>query len=155
MNIAVILSGGSGSRMKGGNIPKQYIEVGGKSIICYGLETFQEHPMIDAILIVADEKYQETLDEWMEKGRITKFADYAPSGRTRTMLTIRWIHSGWISRIRWQQERLIVLPLSLRLIIGVYLEQLCRNILQVSQKEKHLLKELLTIGLHKNKVTYP
>ena len=83
MNIAVILSGGSGSRMKGGNIPKQYIEVGGKSIICYCLETFQAHPMIDAIVIVADEKYQEMLDEWMEKGRISKFADYAPSGRTR------------------------------------------------------------------------
>lgn len=83
MNIAVILSGGSGSRMKAGTKPKQYMEVGGKPIICYCLETFQRHNMIDAIVIVAEEQYQEMLDEWMEKEEISKFADYAPAGRTR------------------------------------------------------------------------
>lgn len=83
MNVAVILSGGSGSRMKTGTKPKQYLEVGGKPIICYCLETFQKHNMIDAIVIVAEEQYQEMLDEWMEKEKISKFADYAPAGRTR------------------------------------------------------------------------
>lgn len=83
MNIAVILSGGSGSRMKSGTKPKQYIEVGGKPIICYCLEAFQKHSQIDAIVIVAEEQYQEILDEWMEKEKITKFADFAPAGRTR------------------------------------------------------------------------
>ncbi len=83
MNIAVILSGGSGSRMKAGTKPKQYLEVLGKPIICYCLETFQKHNMIDAIVIVAEEQYQEMLDEWMEKEHISKFADYAPAGRTR------------------------------------------------------------------------
>ncbi|NLG03773.1 MAG: 2-C-methyl-D-erythritol 4-phosphate cytidylyltransferase [Clostridia bacterium] len=83
MNIAVILSGGSGSRMKSGAKPKQYLEVGGKPIICYCLEIFQKHSQIDAIVIVAEEKYQELLDEWMEKEKISKFADYAPAGRSR------------------------------------------------------------------------
>lgn len=83
MNIAVILSGGSGSRMKTGTKPKQYLEVGGKPIICYCLETFQRHNKIDAIVIVAEEQYQEMLDEWMEKEQISKFADYAPAGKTR------------------------------------------------------------------------
>lgn len=83
MNIAVILSGGSGSRMKTGTKPKQYMEVEGKPMICYCLETFQKHPMIDAIVIVAEEQYQEMLKEWMEKEQISKFADYAPAGRAR------------------------------------------------------------------------
>ena len=83
MNIAVILSGGSGSRMKTGAMPKQYLEVGGKPIICYCLETFQRHNMIDAIVIVAEDQYREMLDKWMEKERISKFAAYAPAGRTR------------------------------------------------------------------------
>ena len=83
MNIAVILSGGSGSRMKTGTIPKQYLEVGGKPIISYCLETFQKHNMIDAIVIVAEEQYYEMLDGWMEKENITKFSNYAPAGRTR------------------------------------------------------------------------
>ncbi len=58
MNIALILAGGTGTRL-GGEIPKQYIEVGGKPIIGYCLETFVLHPDIDAIQIVADERWHE------------------------------------------------------------------------------------------------
>ena len=83
MNIAVILSGGSGSRMKAGTFPKQYLKVGGKPIICYCLETFQKHSRIDAIIIVAEEQYHEMLDDWMKKEKISKFMEYAPAGRTR------------------------------------------------------------------------
>ena len=39
MNIAIILSGGVGSRM-GTNIPKQYIEINGKPVLWYSLKTF-------------------------------------------------------------------------------------------------------------------
>ena len=44
--IAVIIAGGSGSRM-GQDIPKQFINVGEKPIIIYTLEAFQKHPNID------------------------------------------------------------------------------------------------------------
>ena len=52
MNIALILSGGTGTRM-GTDIPKQYIEVCGKPIISYCIESISKHPLIDVIQIVA------------------------------------------------------------------------------------------------------
>lgn len=55
MNIAIVLSGGVGSRM-GLNIPKQYVEVNGKPIIEYCLNTLFHHSKIDmGIIGVADE----------------------------------------------------------------------------------------------------
>lgn len=57
MNIALVLSGGTGSRM-GTDIPKQYLEAGGKPVISYCLETLANHEMIDAIQIVAAEEWQ-------------------------------------------------------------------------------------------------
>ena len=51
MNIAVIIAGGSGSRM-GQDIPKQFINVYDKPILIYTLESFQRHPQIDAIEVV-------------------------------------------------------------------------------------------------------
>lgn len=56
MNIALILAGGTGTRL-GGDLPKQYIEVNGKPIIAYCLETFMACEAIDALQIVADEAF--------------------------------------------------------------------------------------------------
>ena len=59
MNIAIVLSGGIGSRM-GLDVPKQYVEVAGMPIICYSLKTLDASNRIDAIWIVA-------ADEWLKK----------------------------------------------------------------------------------------
>lgn len=53
MTIALILSGGTGTRL-GAELPKQYIEVNGRPMISYCLETVLLHPQIDAVQIVAD-----------------------------------------------------------------------------------------------------
>ncbi len=39
MNIALVIAGGTGSRM-GADTPKQFVEVKGKSILAYALEVF-------------------------------------------------------------------------------------------------------------------
>lgn len=57
MNIAIILSGGTGSRT-GLNIPKQYYRVGEKPVISYCLSAFLKHEKIDAVQIVADERWR-------------------------------------------------------------------------------------------------
>ena len=57
MNIALLLSGGTGSRM-GLDLPKQYIPVYGKMIITRCLERLCRHPMIDAVQIVAAEEWR-------------------------------------------------------------------------------------------------
>ena len=53
MNIALILAGGSGTRV-GGAVPKQYRRVGGRPVISYCLETFSRLEEIGHIQIVAE-----------------------------------------------------------------------------------------------------
>ena len=52
MNIAVIFAGGTGNRMNTVSKPKQFLELQGKPIIIYTLELFDEHPLIDGIVVV-------------------------------------------------------------------------------------------------------
>ena len=57
MNIAIILSGGVGSRMKS-DIPKQYIEINNRPIISYCLEVFFKMDVIDAVVVVVANEWQ-------------------------------------------------------------------------------------------------
>lgn len=65
MTIALILSGGTGTRL-GAEIPKQYIEVNGRTILSYCLETLLVHPEIDGVQIVADPSWQQVILEELE-----------------------------------------------------------------------------------------
>lgn len=67
MNIAIVLSGGTGTRL-GAEIPKQYIKVKDKMIISYCLDVLEKCPLIDAIQIVADGSWhKEILEYGMKK----------------------------------------------------------------------------------------
>lgn len=63
MNIAVILAGGTGTRL-GADIPKQYLEVAGRPVIAYCLQILEEHKQIDAIQIVAEEAWRPLIQKW-------------------------------------------------------------------------------------------
>lgn len=63
MNIALILAGGTGSRL-GGEVPKQYLEVEGKPVIAFCLHTFEKHSGIDAVQVVAEERWQPLVRRW-------------------------------------------------------------------------------------------
>lgn len=65
MNIALILSGGSGTRL-GASVPKQYLEEGGRSILSYCMETLLSHSAVDAVQIVAEPAWQEHILQWLE-----------------------------------------------------------------------------------------
>ncbi|MGP8310860.1 2-C-methyl-D-erythritol 4-phosphate cytidylyltransferase [Enterocloster aldenensis] len=56
MNVAVILAGGTGTRI-GANIPKQFIKVFGKPILAYTMEVFQRNRNIDAIEVVCNKNW--------------------------------------------------------------------------------------------------
>ena len=60
MNVAILLSGGKGSRM-GEDIPKQYIEVSGRMIITYACEPLIKSNKIDLVVIVADRKWRKKI----------------------------------------------------------------------------------------------
>ena len=51
MNIALLIAGGAGTRMKQ-DIPKQFLTVNEKPVIVYTLEAFQKHVEIDVIAVV-------------------------------------------------------------------------------------------------------
>lgn len=81
MNIALIIAGGIGARM-GKNIPKQFIEVDGKTVLAYTLESFQRHPMIDAIEVVCIKGWEDVLMNDVRNYGITKLKWVAEGGAT-------------------------------------------------------------------------
>ena len=85
MNIAIILAGGIGTRL-GSNIPKQYIEVKGKSILGYCLDKFLLSKCIDAIQIVANEEWHEYINKYINQNDISsKFSGYSMPGENRQL----------------------------------------------------------------------
>ena len=86
MNIAIILSGGTGVRL-GGDIPKQYIEVNGRPVIANSIDTFENHDLIDKYVIVAAEEWQEYVHNYIvtERQTTTKFAGFASPGDNRQL----------------------------------------------------------------------
>lgn len=78
MNVALIIAGGSGTRM-GMEMPKQFINIYDKPVLLYTLEGFQKHLLIDAIEVVCLNGWQETLRTYAEQYGITK---------------LKWIVSG-------------------------------------------------------------
>ena len=60
MNIAILLSGGVGTRLRS-DIPKQYVSVAGRMIVSHCLETLCRHPMIDVVQIVAAEIWRDDI----------------------------------------------------------------------------------------------
>lgn len=81
MNIAIIIAGGSGQRM-GQDIPKQFINVYDKPILIYTLESFQNHPMIDAIELVCREGWQDIVWAYAKQFNITKLKWVISGGDT-------------------------------------------------------------------------
>ena len=85
MMMAILLSGGTGTRL-GSEIPKQYIEVNGKTVIAYCIETLSKSADIDGIVIVADSKWQENIRKWLTESDVkNKFRGFAQPGENRQL----------------------------------------------------------------------
>lgn len=81
MNVAVIIAGGSGSRM-GQDIPKQFINVYDKPVLIYTLEGFQNHPDIDLIEVVCIDGWHDVLRAYAKQFEITKLDQIVSGGNT-------------------------------------------------------------------------
>lgn len=77
--IAIVIAGGVGSRM-GFEIPKQFVEVEGKPVLFYTLEGFQNHPMIDEIVLVCIDGWQDDVRRWADLYGITKLREIVSGG---------------------------------------------------------------------------
>ncbi|MCR5519294.1 MAG: 2-C-methyl-D-erythritol 4-phosphate cytidylyltransferase [Bacteroidales bacterium] len=80
-NIAMILAGGSGTRI-GGEIPKQFLEVGGKPILAYTMERFQNHLHIDSIIVVCVEGWEDKVWEIATYYGIGKLSSVVAGGNS-------------------------------------------------------------------------
>lgn len=81
MTIAIIIAGGSGSRM-GQDIPKQFINVYDKPVLLYTLEGFQKHPLIDAIEVVCIDGWHDVVWAYAKQFNITKLNWIVSGGKS-------------------------------------------------------------------------
>lgn len=81
MTIALIIAGGSGHRM-GQDIPKQFINVYDKPVLIYTLEGFQNHPLIDEIVVVCIDGWHDVVSAYAKQFGITKLKNIVPGGET-------------------------------------------------------------------------
>lgn len=79
MNVALLTAAGSGTRMQL-NIPKQFIHVDDKPVIIYTMEAFQNHPSIDAMIVVTIDAWSNVLWAYAKQFGITKLKWVVPGG---------------------------------------------------------------------------
>ena len=79
--VAIIFAGGAGHRM-GAEIPKQFLKVSGKEIIIHTLELFENHTMVDEIVVICIESWISYLQNLVNKFGIDKVVSIVPGGKT-------------------------------------------------------------------------
>ncbi len=87
MNIALIIAGGTGARMRQ-EIPKQFLNVNDKPVVVYTLEAFQSHPDIDKIGVVCVDGWHDILKAYARQYKINKL-DWVISGGENGQSSIR------------------------------------------------------------------
>jgi len=79
MNVAILLAGGAGTRSNQ-DIPKQFISMFNQMLIIYALKAFQEHPMIDYIVVSCIEGWESILRANALEANISKLRHIVPGG---------------------------------------------------------------------------
>ena len=80
MITAMLFAGGKGARMKSVDLPKQFLEVGGKPIIIHTMEHFARHPMVDHIVVACKEDWIDHLENLIEQFNVPKVKSIVPGG---------------------------------------------------------------------------
>jgi 2-C-methyl-D-erythritol 4-phosphate cytidylyltransferase len=80
--VGVILAAGSGSRT-GLSTPKQFIPLGGKTVLEHSVQTFHNHPGIDQVVIVTSKEYIEKVQSMVQANNWTKVTAVLPGGKER------------------------------------------------------------------------
>ena len=101
-NIAVILAGGTGSRM-GSSVPKQFMLLGdrsgakhpqklaGRTVIEYSIDVFDNHPAVDEVAVVVHPDWRQELQAIVERNRWTKLTKIIDGGSERYMSSLNAI----------------------------------------------------------------
>jgi 2-C-methyl-D-erythritol 4-phosphate cytidylyltransferase len=87
-NVAVILAGGTGTRV-GLSIPKQLIKIAGKTIIEHTIAAFEASPLIDEIVILMTPGHLDPVRAIVQNGGYGKVTQIVEGGQTRNESTSR------------------------------------------------------------------
>lgn len=83
MVLAVLLSGGTGTRMSSAR-PKQYMEVDGRSILSYSVEAILQSAQVQAVQVVAAPQWQAYITRQLDTlGGLNKLRGFSTPGRNR------------------------------------------------------------------------
>ncbi len=82
-NVAVVLAGGSGRRI-GGDLPKQFLQVGGRRIIEYSIEAFEKNAGIDEIVVVVNKDFVSLMEEIVAANSWSKLKHILNGGNERS-----------------------------------------------------------------------
>lgn len=82
MNIAIILAGGSGSRI-GNDVPKQFMKVAGRQVIEHTIDVFEHCRAIDEICIVSRADYHDHVEDLVVKNQYKKVKKILNGGKER------------------------------------------------------------------------
>ena len=80
--VGVILAAGSGSRT-GLSTPKQFLPLGGKTVLEHSVQTFHNHPGINEVVIVTAPEYIDKVKGIVDSDKWTKVTAVLPGGKER------------------------------------------------------------------------
>lgn len=86
-NVAIVLAGGSGRRM-GGQVPKQFMPLGGRAVIEYTVEAFAGHPAIDEVAVVVRPDWRDKWQSIATHHRWDKLTKVIDGGTERYLSTL-------------------------------------------------------------------
>jgi len=81
-NYAIILASGSGERMNL-SLPKQFMELEGKTVIEYTVEAFEKNNNIHEIILVTNPHYRKLTEEILSKKNYKKISKILKGGKIR------------------------------------------------------------------------
>lgn len=90
MNIAIILAGGAGKRM-GCDIPKQFLELNGHTVIEYSIDAFEQENNIDEIAVVVHPEWRKHLEDIFASRGWKKLSHIIDGGEERYMSSLNAI----------------------------------------------------------------
>lgn len=94
-NIAIVLAGGSGTRM-GLSRPKQFLEMAGKTVLEHSVDAFHANQLIASIIIVSNPDFlteaEAIVVRRQNQGDWTKVMAVIPGGKERSDSSVNAIH---------------------------------------------------------------
>lgn len=122
--ITLILSGGVGSRM-GGNLPKQYMEAGGRMIVSRCMDQVLKCGRITGLWVVADKSWQKRIaDSCSQKERLLGFS---LPGENRALSILNGLRG---IRERFPEETVVIVHDAVRPLVSVETLEACMDACQ-------------------------